>query len=157
VSGPWRLACLAPLLVGPPLAAQGPAGLEAGVTALAAIAARDFAGAGLSGALRPAGRTRLTLTFAAGTGDGAAAGRGEGTAQFLLTPERTRGSGLYVSGGLAGTLGRRDAGYLVLGLGLEARPGGKSGWLIEIGVGGGVRLAAGWRWRRFRGAPVREP
>ncbi|HSB55661.1 MAG TPA: hypothetical protein VLD58_14975, partial [Gemmatimonadales bacterium] len=75
------------------------------------------------------------------------AGRGELLAQFLLSPGRTRGAGLYGLGGVAGQAGRRDRGFLVLGLGLEGAPGGASGWFAEAGVGGGARVAAGWRWR----------
>ena len=38
---------------------------------------------------------------------------------------------------------------VVLTLGLEARPAARDGWFVEAGVGGGARLAAGYRWRRF--------
>ena len=41
-----------------------------------------------------------------------------------------------------------DKGYLVLLLGLEARPGAFHGWSVELGVGAGVRVAVGYRWRR---------
>jgi hypothetical protein len=36
----------------------------------------------------------------------------------------------------------------MLTLGLEARPGAPSGWALEVGLGGGVRVSAGWRWRK---------
>jgi hypothetical protein len=42
-----------------------------------------------------------------------------------------------------------ERGYLVLTLGLEASPGGRTGWFLEAGVGGGARIAAGWRRRWF--------
>jgi hypothetical protein len=38
-------------------------------------------------------------------------------------------------------------GYLVLTLGMEQRPGAASGWMVELGLGGGVRLSGGYRWR----------
>jgi hypothetical protein len=42
-----------------------------------------------------------------------------------------------------------DQGYVVVTLGVEARPGAPSGWFVEAGVGGGARLAMGYRWRRL--------
>ena len=53
------------------------------------------------------------------------------------------------AGGVAAVGGPVDEGYLVLALGLEGRPGGPDGWFVEAGVGGGARLAAGWRWRQW--------
>ena len=38
---------------------------------------------------------------------------------------------------------------LVLLVGIESRPGGQGGWFVEAGIGGGARLAAGYRWRRL--------
>jgi hypothetical protein len=55
--------------------------------------------------------------------------------------------GLYGAGGVAVAGGAVDQGYMVVTLGLEARPGARSGWFVEAGVGGGARLAAGYRWR----------
>jgi hypothetical protein len=57
--------------------------------------------------------------------------------------------GAYAGGGVAGIAGPDDRGYLVLLLGIEAGPGARGGWALEAGVGGGLRLAAGYRWRRF--------
>jgi hypothetical protein len=54
---------------------------------------------------------------------------------------------MYGLGGVAGQVGRGSQGYVVLGLGLERAPGGRSGWALEAGVGGGVRVTVGWRWR----------
>ena len=43
-----------------------------------------------------------------------------------------------------------DEGYLLLTLGVESRPGGRAGWFAEAGVGGGARVALGYRqrWQR---------
>jgi hypothetical protein len=57
--------------------------------------------------------------------------------------------------GIAGAAGRTDAGYLLLGLGVEAAPGGRHGWWLEAGAGGGVRIALGWRWRSLGREPRR--
>jgi hypothetical protein len=77
------------------------------------------------------------------------AGRAELVAQALTAPTRTRGAQVYVGGGIAGVVGPADRAYIVLLAGVESRPGARSGWAVEIGVGGGLRLSAGWRWRRF--------
>jgi hypothetical protein len=55
---------------------------------------------------------------------------------------------VYGAGGVAVAGGPVDQGYVVLTLGIEGRPGARSGWFAEAGVGGGVRLALGYRWRR---------
>ena len=102
----------------------------------------------VSGALRTSRRMRVSATVGAGVSDGRAAWRGELLAHFLLNPTRRSGVGIYGAGGVAAVGGPVDQGYLVLALGVEARPGGRSGWFVEAGVGGGVRLAAGVRWRR---------
>ncbi len=138
-------------LLAAPLAAQGPRGVELGVTGVAAGADPAWAGGGLSLGLRPGGRVRLVLAALAGDAAGLT-GRGELTGQYLLWPGRLTGVGAYAFGGVAGQAGARDAGYVVLGLGLEGRPGAASGWHLEAGIGGGARVAVGWRWRRLRPA-----
>jgi hypothetical protein len=80
-------------------------------------------------------------------------GRGELLGHFHLAPEERRKPGFYLAGGIAGVVGAVRRGYLVLTAGLESDPAGGSGWAIEAGIGGGVRLGLGYRWRRFsRGA-----
>jgi hypothetical protein len=39
--------------------------------------------------------------------------------------------------------------YVLLVIGLETAPGARRGWFAEVGIGGGVRVAAGYRirWR----------
>ncbi len=44
--------------------------------------------------------------------------------------------------------------YVLIVLGVENAPGGNGGSFVEIGVGGGVRAAVGYRWRK-RNAPGR--
>jgi hypothetical protein len=70
---------------------------------------------------------------------------------FLLAPTRRGNLAAYLAGGLAIVGGPAERGYLVLTVGIEDRPGSRAGWFIEGGVGGGARIAAGYRWRWFPG------
>ena len=81
------------------------------------------------------------MAVGAGVSDDRAAWRGELLAHFLLSPARRQGAGVYGAGGVAVVGGPVEQGYLVLTLGLEARPAARVGWFVEAGVGGG----AGWR------------
>lgn len=113
------------------------------------LAASDpaFGGGGIYAALRPSPRMRLAVTASAGAQGGVAAFRGELLGHFLLNPVASRGVGFYLGGGTALMAAGATRGYLVALVGLEARPAARSGWFLEAGVGGGVRLAAGWRVR----------
>ncbi len=122
-------------------------GREIGVTGIATASDPALAVAGVYAGLRTSRRTRVSVAATAGASDGAAAWRGELLAHFLLSPARRRGVGLYGAGGVAVVGGPVEQGYVVLALGLEGRPGAPSGWFVEGGVGGGARLAAGYRWR----------
>jgi len=104
---------------------------------------------GVYGAVRTSLRSRISLAAGAGVSSGQATFRGEALAHFLLNPTRRRGLGFYGAGGLAVVQGVVDQGYLVVTLGVENRPGGRSGWFVEAGVGGGARLAVGLRHRWF--------
>lgn len=130
--------------------AQSPTGLEVGIQGLALLQDPAWLGGGLYAGWRPEGKTRLALTINAGAVDHQTSGRAELMAQYLLSPGRMKGAGVYGFGGIAGEVGRRDQGYLVAGLGIESRPGGSSGWSLEAGVGGGARISVGWRHRWLR-------
>jgi hypothetical protein len=125
---------------------------EAGVQAIGTFSDPGLLVAGGYGALRASGRTRLSLSLAAGTSNDEVAVRGELLGHFLLSPEERRKAGFYLAGGIAGVEGAVSRGYLVLTAGVEQAPRGKSGWALEIGVGGGVRVALGYRWRWFGGS-----
>jgi hypothetical protein len=101
------------------------------------------------GALRTSGRTRISASVGGGASDGDFAWRAEVLGHFLLNPQRRRGWGPYAAAGLAAVGGPVSRGYIVLILGVEGRPGGPSGWVAEVGIGGGMRIGLGYRWRRF--------
>lgn len=96
---------------------------------------------------RPSPRMRLGGGLAAGTAGGAWAGRVEVAAHFLLAPTAVRGVGIYGGGGLALSLGDAGAERMMVTVGVEARPGSRHGWVVELGLAGGMRVAVGWRWR----------
>lgn len=138
------------------LPAQAIRGVEVGVAGAAVFSDPAFVGAGPLFALRPGGRARVSLAVVPGAITSRLALRGELTGQFLLTPGLVHGLGLYGQGGVAGVAGAEDRAFLVLGLGIETNPAGRSGWMIEAGVGGGARLVIGWR-RRWLGGPAAAP
>jgi hypothetical protein len=135
------------------LAAIGPSALaaqqvrEVGGLVLLTTADPALVTGGLYAALRPSARARIAATLGGGVSDGRSAGRGELVAHFLLSPTATERPGVYFGGGVAGVVGPVDQGYVVLLAGIEAAPGGRSGWALEAGIGGGLRFTAGWRWR----------
>jgi hypothetical protein len=142
-----RLAVVGTLATARPAAAQRVT--ELGVQATATLSDPALVVAGPAGAIRLSERGRLALAVGAGVSDGSAAWRAEALGHFLLAPRRRKGVAAYAGAGVAAVGGPVDRGYLVLALGLEAAPGTRSGWFGEVGVGGGLRVAAGWRWRRF--------
>ena len=133
------------------LRAQAPQATELGAGATVVLAHRAFWGAELGVARRPGGQGRFAVTAACGDYEHALGVRIEATAQFLLQPGERRGAGPYGGLGLAfmGADGTRGASYLTALLGVEAAPGGRGGWYVEAGLGGGVRVVAGRRFRRF--------
>lgn len=124
---------------------------ELGLQVLGTASDPALVAAGIYGALRPTSRVRLSAAAAVGRAGGDPAWRGELLAHFLLAPRTRRGIGVYGAAGIAAVGGPVDEGYLVLALGAETRPGAGSGWFLEAGVGGGARLALGFRRRWFRG------
>jgi len=109
--------------VATPGCAQALSATEAGVGATVVLAHRSFWGPELVVARRPGGQGRLSVTLAGGDSRG-------GLAFF-------------------GAEGERGAGYLTAQVGVEAAPGRRRGWYAELGLGGGVRLSLGRRFRRF--------
>lgn len=131
-----------------PRAADAQQAREVGIQA--AVMAEDPAvvAGGVFAAIRTTRRLRIAATASLGAADGATAWRGELLGHFLLNPGSRRAPGFYAGGGVALT-GPDERGYVVILVGLEGTPGGRSGWALEAGLGGGFRAAAGWRWRWF--------
>ena len=134
-----------------PLAGQQPAATELDVGPVATWARRAFAGAALGIATRPGGEGRVALLAAVGSADGHAALRLEATAQFLVLPGARSGLSPYGGVGVAyvGARPYRGVGVLVVLVGVEAAAGRPRGWFGELGFGGGLRVRAGYRWRRL--------
>jgi hypothetical protein len=148
---PWPELLLAGAVIGiRPLAAQQ--GRELGLQVLATASDPALAVAGVYAGVRTSARTRLSASAGAGLSSGDLAFRGEVLGHFLLSPNQREGPGFYFAGGLAAVEGPVGRGYLVLTLGLEDRPAAPAGWGVEVGVGGGVRVMLGYRWRWLRAA-----
>jgi hypothetical protein len=143
----WResLSWVGALLTAAPAAAQQ--SREIGVQSVVAFADPAAVVAGGYGAWRTSQRTRLSASLGLGVTEGELAWRAEALAHFLLSPDERRRPGFYLAGGVAAAGGTVSRGYLVATLGLEQRPQASSGWALEVGVGGGLRLGAGYRWR----------
>jgi hypothetical protein len=131
--------------LGAPLGAQVPK--EFGVEALALVRDSSLLGGAVYGAIRVSPRMRLALTAGVGGGDGGFGGRAELAGHFLLSPALVHGVGFYGGGGVAVEQRDDSRGFLELLVGVETDPGARSGWALEVGLGGGVRLAVGWRTR----------
>lgn len=139
------------LWLGAPPGVEAQQVIEYGPQVIGIAADPASAVAGGYAAIRTLGRTRFALTAGAGVGEGGeAAWRAELAAHFLLNPRAQTGVGAYVGGGAAVADGGGGTdGYLLLLAGIESSPGQRSGWALEAGLGGGLRIAAGWRWRSF--------
>jgi hypothetical protein len=107
-----------------------------------------FAGAGPSWAWRPGLRDRLIVHGALGAAEHQSAVRIEASWHFLLSPQTRKGVAAYVGGGIAGQFAQTNHGWLLLTVGVEQGPAASRGWFAEAGMGGGVRFAVGFRWRR---------
>jgi len=114
-------------------------------------ARRDFYGISVGVARRPGGPGRAALSAAGGTLAGTAALRLELMGQFLILPEAREGVSPYLGFGLGYLTARhaRGTGVLMALVGIESPEGRRAGWFTELGVGGGARIRAGYRWRRL--------
>jgi hypothetical protein len=133
------------------VAAQQVTATELSVGGAAVIARHTFVGGELGIARRPGTDTRIAVAVAGGSDDGDAAGRAQLTFQMLVNPTARTGMALVAGVGAAASArrGSPGKGWLVALLGLEPAPGRRQGWYLELGLSGGVRLAAGWRLRTF--------
>ena len=117
-------------------------------TAMAVASEPWFAGAGLAVTQPGSGFLRLRSVLVVGWAGSDLLSRAELLVELVLDP-RTRGWTAFAGGGVAGLLdvGGDVAGRLVLTIGAEERPSAPRGWRIEAGLGGGMRVAAGYRFR----------
>lgn len=134
-----------------PARAQQLTSTELTAAAFAALGARPFWGAAGGIGRRIDNQIRLAALAAGGLLAGRPGMRLEATAQLIVNPSGRGGAGLYAGTGVAwqGGRGTRGNGYITALIGLETAPGAKRGWVVEAGLGGGVRVTVGWRWRRF--------
>ncbi|MGD8727746.1 MAG: hypothetical protein PVH40_08880 [Gemmatimonadales bacterium] len=145
------------LMVSSTLEAQ--AARELQLHGLGAFATTRFVGGGLGFGLRSQGRTRFGVSVTAGDlsrePEGEArthtfGGRAELLASYHVNPYKRSGVAPYAGGGVALAATSDEVfEYVLLVIGLETAPGGRRGWFAEVGIGGGVRVAAGYRirWR----------
>jgi hypothetical protein len=122
---------------------------EARVELVAVRRSAAHVGAGVGfRAGRTFGVAALGTAFVAGA-DGADDARLELIGRFLLDPERRARMAFYAAGGAAALLSPDGEwrGVLVTMLGAELGRGERWGPFVEVGIGGGVRLAAGVRRR----------
>ena len=124
---------------------------ELSLGAASLVARQTFAGAELGFARRPSADMRLAFAAAGGAEAGRAAARAQLTVQMLVNSLARTGAGIY--GGVGGAFAARERTpgrtYLAVVLGVEAKPGRRHGWYLELGFAGGVRAAAGWRLRFY--------
>jgi hypothetical protein len=134
-----------------PARAQQLTATEISAGVLGAVSSRDFWGAAVGLGRRLDNQSRVTGVVAVGALATDPAVRLEVAAQLIVNPSGRGGAGLYAGAGLAwqGAVGVHGGGYITALLGLESAPGARRGWFAEVGLGGGVRLALGLRWRRF--------
>jgi hypothetical protein len=122
------------------------------VHGVATVFADRFTGAGVGLGVRPPGQSRVSIAASIGDAHGSPAGRVEGLLSFHLNPGKETGFSPYTGAGLAANITRQATrGYVEVLLGVEERPGRRSGLFVEVGVGGGMRLAAGYRIRAGKG------
>jgi hypothetical protein len=151
-----RAVALLPALLAAAGSARAQAARETQVWAVAAASKPAFYGAGLGLAWRDEQRMRVAPAVALGSyDDGRFGARADLAIHFLLDPVKRTGAAVYGGGGLSVAVrGGRLTPYALLVLGAEGSPGGGGGSFLEIGVGGGVRVAVGYRWRKHN-APGR--
>jgi hypothetical protein len=134
-----------------PMRAQAARATEIGAGATVVLAHRAFWGPELGVARRSGGQGRFAIAAACGDYERALGVRFQATAQFLLRPGERTGIGPYGGLGLVfvGSEVARGASYITALLGIDQAPGTRGGWYAELGLGGGVRVALGRRFRRF--------
>jgi hypothetical protein len=130
---------------------RGQKALEVQIHGIGTFADDRFLGGGLGLALRGNGRMRVGAYANGGGFQGEAAFRPELMMSFHLNPYKRSGVSPYFSGGVAVVVAGETREYIVGSVGLEWKPGASSGWFVEAGIGGGLRVAAGFQLRKRPG------
>ena len=139
----WLAAAAATLGSGGPVHAQT---VRLGPTVLVAASDPWFGGGGATVGVRVSRDVEVTGALLAGRRGEATVGRGEIGVRVYLPQRSIRVTRWYLQGGVAGVTGRdQTTGLILAGLGVER--GRRNAWFGEVGVGGGVRVATGYRWQ----------
>ncbi len=105
-----------------------------------------FGGGGVVLGIRTSRELTLVGRGLAGSQDGKLVGRGELAVEFRFLERSSRRPVPYLSAGVAGATGPRPGPYLLAAVGLDIPAGTRGHWIVEGGVGGGLRVAAGYRY-----------
>ncbi len=129
-----------------PLEAQR--SIEWQARALGVVSGATFVGGGVGVAARPGARLRVGADAGAGSREGRTAGRFELLVSYHLITPRPRRVIPYAGGGAAVTVtGAASEEFVLVVLGVEAPSTATLGWFGEVGLAGGLRFAAGVRFR----------
>lgn len=148
----WLLAAVG---LAAPLPAAAQRGWDAQVHAIGVVSDSSFFGLGAGVGLRAGRGVGLGATTSAGwLAPDRIAGRAELLVYYHLPATRPGRPGVYGGAGVAADAREDDLrGLAVVVIGVEAPPARQGGWFVEVGVGGGLRLAAGYRAIRLRSGP----
>lgn len=127
-------------------------GWDAQIHGIALLRDSALVGGGMGAGIRFRGGLRAAATASGGwLGGHRVAGRVELLAAYHLPPTRPTHPSVYLGGGIALEARQHDVrGLVLLALGVEARPWMGGGWFAELGVGGGLRVAVGYRQIRLK-------
>ena len=131
---------------GSPVAAQLPR-RELGVALVLVGSDPVYAGLGVSGGLHLGNELRAVGAMTVGGAGGEVVVRGDAELQFVVDPFGRGRARLFAGAGLSGVTGPNGGGYLLVVAGIEGAPRARRGWSVELGIGGGARLAVGYRFR----------
>lgn len=124
----------------------GPGRVGLGVALIGVGSDPVFGGIGPVASLALGRDVRLRSSAAIGQRGADLAGRAELAVELRTRPPGA-GWALFGGGGLATEIGRETRGRVLLTLGAERDTRRGRGWWIETGLGGGLRLGVGYRFR----------
>lgn len=123
------------------------------VHGLGVLGDSTFVGAGAGLGIRLGRRIWLRAGATPGVLEDELSLRSELLVIFHFSPSRSGGLGFYGGGGASVTFRSSESEeFAVVLLGVESQPGAAGNWFGELGLGGGLRIAAGYR-RRLGTSP----